>query len=359
MTRTAALAATVLAAAGFAIAILALPHSASAWDLGSLPAGFAYDSVSYDSTSGTYTYEVVYKPNGTLVAVTHILYGTAQYPAAPTDANFQANLDAFVNAHYTAPVTTTAPTTTAATTTATTTAATTTTTGTTTAPTSTVTQTVTVPGATPPTSAFTYTPTGLAVTFTDASTAGSSAITTVTWLFGDGANDAGTTVSHTYTASGTFNVVELVTDSNGLIDRSTQAITVSPFGGSMAFAETTSVKLATATTIAFGRPLAVYCVKSWGKAKPERGYGLTIIGSHQANMWQKGCTALATKRGPVALALLVLGHESAHALGIKSERTADCFGLKKIPLLEKRLGITDHGYRATDSRYVHRKWGRC
>lgn len=119
--RLSALAAVLVA--GIAAAALISAPSASAWDLGSLPPGFAYDDVVYDMSTGIYSYEVVYKPNGVLVDVTHIVYGTAQYPAAPTDPNFQANLDAFVNAHYTAPTTTSAPTTTAA---ATTTAATTT-----------------------------------------------------------------------------------------------------------------------------------------------------------------------------------------------------------------------------------------
>lgn len=360
MTRTTALAAAAIAAAGFAAAILALPHAASAWDVYSLPAPCSISQHIYDGSTHTYSFRIVC---GTDYQT--FVYGTNDYPAAPTNPSFQSDLDAFVNAHYTPPATTTAPTTTATSTGASTTPTPTTTAATTTAAsaptTSTVTQTVTTtPTATAPTASFTSTATGLAVTFTDTSTAVAPAtISTVTWHYGDGANGVGATSTHTFTASGDFTVVEIVTDSNGLASQASETITVSPFNGHAQFAETTSAKIATAATATFRQPLAVYCVNSWGGVKPERGYGLTVVGSHQANIWQAGCNALASKRGPVGLALLVLGHEAAHALGIKSEKTADCYSLKRIPLLEKNLGIRDRGYRAAESRYVHKKWGRC
>jgi len=154
-------------------------------------------------------------------------------------------------------------------------------------------------------------------------------------------------------------VVQLVTDANGLTDRSTQAITVSPFGGSKQLAETVNTKLGSASSFTFGQPLAVYCVRSWGGAKPERGYGLSIVGSHQVNIWAAGCKALATRKGQTAQALWVLGHESAHALGITSERTADCFASSRAGKLESALGIHDTGQRMKIRKQVIAKWKRC
>lgn len=350
--RITALAATL--AAGIAAAVLIVP-AAQAWDYGNLPPGCSKGPTLVDTSGPSYFYKVVC--NG--VTSPYLHYGSNPYPYPPTDPTFQTNLDAFVNANYTAPVTTTvAPTTTTvATSTTTSTAPAPTTTAA--APTSTVTQTVTAPAATPPIASFTYAPTGLAVTFTDTSIVGSSAITKVTWLFGDGSDDTGPQVTHTYAASGTFNVVEFVTDANGLTDRATQTLTLSLNVGTPKVAETLSAPLSNAATATFGQPLAVFCVTSWGRLKAEGGQGAAFIDSHQANIWRAGCAALMSKRGPVAAALLVLGHEVAHALGIASERTADCYALKRLPRLEQALHIADRGYRATDAWYVRGKWGRC
>jgi PKD repeat protein len=93
------------------------------------------------------------------------------------------------------------------------------------------TQTVTVqaspPPPTGPTAAFTYTCTWVACTFTDASTAGSAAIASRSWSFGDGSPaGSGTSVEHTFAAAGTYDVVLSVTDANGLADDESQSITV-------------------------------------------------------------------------------------------------------------------------------------
>lgn len=366
MRRSTVAAAAALAAAGFAAAILILPHSALAWAPDNLPPNCAQVRHIYDSSTGNYSFE--FRCDTDYIT---LLYGTRDYPAAPTNPNFQTDLDNFVNAHYTAPTTTAAPTTTVTSTGASTTPTpTTTATTTAAAPTSTVTQTVTTttttttttaaPTATPPVASFTSSATGLALTFTDTSTATAPAtIATVTWHFGDGANGVGATTNHTYTAAGDYIVVEIVTDSNGLASQASETITVSAFGQQAPFSQRLASSLSTATTAVFGQTVAVYCVSSWGSAKPERGYGLTVVDSHQANIWQAGCTALARKKGPVALALLVLGHEASHALGIASEKTADCLSLRRLPSLERQLRITDRGYRAADARYVHAKWGRC
>lgn len=358
MTRTTAIAALAIAAAGFAIALLALPHSAFAWDYGNLPAGCSKGPTLEDTSGPSYSYAVIC--NGVSSGFIH--YGSNPYPYPPTDATFQGNLDAFVDAHYTAPATTTTTTSTGASTTPTptTTATTTDTTATTTTVTQTVTTASATPTATPPTASFTSTATGLAVTFTDTSTAVAPAtISTVTWHYGDGANGVGATSTHTFTSSGDFTVVEIVTDSNGLASQASETITLALNIGTPSVAEVHSPSLSAAATATFGQPLGVLCVTSWGRLKAEGGQGAAFISSHVANIWAAGCRALTLKRGPVALALLVLGHESAHALGIKSEKTADCYGLRKLPVLERALGITDHGYRATEARYVHRKWGRC
>lgn len=349
------LASIALTALGFGAALLAFPHLASAWDYGSLPPGCSQGGTQYDSTGPNYAYKVLC--NGVLSGWMH--YGTNPYPNAPTDPTFQGNLDAFVDAHYTPPATTTTTSTTSPTTTDSTTTTTPTTTSGTTTVISTTTTTTVAPAQVPPTASFTTAPTGLVVTFTDTSTVGSAPVTKTTWLFGDGANDTGPNVSHAYTAAGSFNVVQLVTDANGLTDRSTQTITVSPFGGRKQFAEAVNASLGSAASAAFGQPLAVYCVNSWGKATPERGYGLSIVGSHQVNIWNAGCNALTQRKGNTAQALWVLAHESAHALGITSERTADCFAANRAGKLESALGIHDTGERMKIRKQVIAKWKRC
>jgi len=120
-----------------------------------------------------------------------------------------------------------------------------------------------------------------------------------------------------------------------------------------------NAKLGSASSATFGQPLAVYCVRSWGKAKPEHGYGLSIVGSHQVNIWNAGCLALTKRKGPTAQALWVLGHEAAHALGIKVEKTADCYASRRAGKLESALKIKDTGQRATIRKQVLKKWKRC
>jgi PKD repeat protein len=109
-------------------------------------------------------------------------------------------------------------------------------------------QTVTVPTSPPPpppptgpTAAFTHTCTWLACTFTDASTAGSAAITSRSWSFGDGSPpESGTSVQHTFGGPGTYSVVLTVTDGNNLSDDETQSVPVqsAPTGPTAAFTYT-------------------------------------------------------------------------------------------------------------------------
>lgn len=364
MTRKTVAAITLLAAGFMAAAVLSFPQIAGAWTWDGLPSNCSYAAWAWNGTD--FTVEITCYNGSTLTGVTHILYGTSKYPAAPADpASFDSSLDSFLTACGCAAAavttTTTAPTTTS-TGTSTTAAPTTTTSSTTTSSTTTtatITTTTTV-ALLPPTASFTWSAAGLAVTLTDTSTPVSPAtIATVTWHFGDGANGVGATATHTYTTSGDFTILEIVTDSGGLASQASKTITISPFGGTAKPAEKAATVLGSASTATFGQTLAVYCVTSWGKVKPESGYGLSIVGSHQVNIWQKGCNALHSHKGPVALALLVLGHESAHALGIKSEHTADCYSLKKLRLLEKHLGIVNTTEYANARKIVFKKWGRC
>jgi len=75
------------------------------------------------------------------------------------------------------------------------------------------------PTPTKPSAAFSATPTSgaapLAVQFTDQSTAGSSAITSWAWNFGDGGTSTAEDPSHTYDADGTYTVALTVTSADG------------------------------------------------------------------------------------------------------------------------------------------------
>lgn len=83
-----------------------------------------------------------------------------------------------------------------------------------------------------PTANFTFSPTGLTVAFTDASTDAGGTIGTRAWNFGDGGTSTLANPSHTYAAAGTYSVTETVTDSgNGSTSAKTQSVTVSATGG--------------------------------------------------------------------------------------------------------------------------------
>jgi PKD repeat protein len=83
------------------------------------------------------------------------------------------------------------------------------------------------PPPTGPTADFSYSCTWLVCTFTDVSTAGSSAITSWSWTFGDGTPAAsGSSVQHTFGAAGAFPVTLTVTDANSLSDGESRSVTV-------------------------------------------------------------------------------------------------------------------------------------
>jgi PKD repeat protein len=69
--------------------------------------------------------------------------------------------------------------------------------------------------------------TGVPLTFDgSASTAGSAAISTFAWNFGDGGTANGASVTHTFTQAGTYHVVLTVTDANGQADNATQTVQI-------------------------------------------------------------------------------------------------------------------------------------
>ena len=83
-----------------------------------------------------------------------------------------------------------------------------------------------------PTANFTYSASGLTVSFTDTSTDSGGTIGSHAWTFGDGGTSSVTNPTHTYAAGGTYSVTEKVTDSgNGSTSSKTSAVTVSASGG--------------------------------------------------------------------------------------------------------------------------------
>ena len=78
-----------------------------------------------------------------------------------------------------------------------------------------------------PTANFTFTTSGLTANFTDTSTDSGGSISTHSWNFGDNTTSTSANPSHTYTAEGTYNVSETVTDSvSGKTNTKTQAVKV-------------------------------------------------------------------------------------------------------------------------------------
>ncbi len=79
-----------------------------------------------------------------------------------------------------------------------------------------------------PEAAFAYTVSGLTVTVTDHSQAGSSAISSTYWAFADGNSSATANTSHTYGKAGAYNVTLLVEDKSGNIAESAAVVHVGP-----------------------------------------------------------------------------------------------------------------------------------
>jgi PKD repeat protein len=79
-----------------------------------------------------------------------------------------------------------------------------------------------------PTAGFTLTCTYLDCAFADQSSAGSAALTTRYWSFGDGTSGSDASGTHTFAAGGTYTIRLTVTDANGLEDSRLLTATVRP-----------------------------------------------------------------------------------------------------------------------------------
>jgi subtilase family serine protease len=83
----------------------------------------------------------------------------------------------------------------------------------------------------PPVANFSFTTSGLAASFTDASSDSDGTIASRSWSFGDGGTSTATNPSHTYAAAGTYTVTLTVTDNDGAPGSKSQPVTVTSGGG--------------------------------------------------------------------------------------------------------------------------------
>ena len=79
----------------------------------------------------------------------------------------------------------------------------------------------------PPVADFTFTTSGLTVTFTDTSTDSDGSVVSWSWNFSDGGTSTVQNPGHTYAAAGTYIVMLTVTDNNGATSSSSHSVTVS------------------------------------------------------------------------------------------------------------------------------------
>ena len=82
----------------------------------------------------------------------------------------------------------------------------------------------------PPTASFTYTTSGLTVSFTDTSSDTDGSVDAWSWVFGDGNTSSAQSPTHTYANDGSYTVSLTVTDDDGATGSTSQVVTVSSGG---------------------------------------------------------------------------------------------------------------------------------
>ena len=128
---------------------------------------------------------------------------------------------------------------------------------------------------TAPAASFSWSASGLTVSFTDSSTDSDGVIASRLWNFGDGTSSTATNPTKTYAAAGTYTVGLTVTDDDGASGSTTRSVTVS--GG-------------TATNLALNRPAtgSTPCNTSEG---PEKAFNGSVTGGNT----DKWCSLATTK----------------------------------------------------------------
>ena len=148
-----------------------------------------------------------------------------------------------------------------------------------------------------PTASFTSACTGLACTFTDASTDSDGTIATRSWSFGDGGTSSAANPTHTYAAGGTYAVSLTVTDDDGSPGSISQpmVVTAPPPPTPMWVGD-----LATSTTAARNTWTAsvTIAVTDGGPVT-----GVMVVGTWSAGSGQTGCTTSAAGTCTVAITL--------------------------------------------------------
>ena len=100
-----------------------------------------------------------------------------------------------------------------------------------------------------PVADFSYSVSGLTVTFSDMSTDANDDIQSISWDFGDGSTATDAVVSHSYAAAGSYNVSLTATDSTGLSHTVEKAVVVNEADSDLALTLQRSIRTRTGSTI--------------------------------------------------------------------------------------------------------------
>ncbi|MET0887154.1 MAG: PKD domain-containing protein [Mycetocola sp.] len=177
------------------------------------------------------------------------------------------------------------------------------------------------PANTPPTAAYTFTPTNLSVAFNGStSTDPGGSIASYSWAWDDGTpNSTGATPTHVFPAAGSYDVTLTVTDNGGLTDTETKTVTVTaaPPAGSEILATDLFERTATG---------------SWGSATP--GGAWTLAGTASGFSVAGGAGRISTplSTGQVA----TLGSVSSTNTLITTEFSVDKVALGQYILIHGR-----------------------